>query len=739
MRLLAFALVALLVAPAASTPAADDTPPPRPVPPRAPAPRLVMPETLPQNEYINGGNRAESVRATLASHGLPTLEGKWFHAGPFDNTGRAGFDFAYPPEKSVDLSATYVGLSARRVGWKEFTGFAPGKVVNLIELYPGVRRNAVVYLYHSFESPAAYKLNLSLGSDDTISVFFNGKRVLHEDRFRGAQADQDFVDVDVKPGKNELLLKVCQDAGSWAVYINPAELPAKVVPETIRKRLDRDFPPPAVVQAAASIAVSEAKHFALTTIPLPQDCVLEVGGLAFRPDGKLLACTRRGEVWLIHNATSDSLAEVKFTRFATGLHEALGLSVQDDNTAFLVQRPELTKLVDRDGDGVADEFTTICDRWGVSGDYHEFAFGPARDKDGNFFITLNVGFSGGHQAKAPWRGWCVKVAPDGKLEPYAYGVRSPNGVNLSPDGDLFYCDNQGEWVATNKMHHVTRGKFYGHQAGLRWIKDSPFAGKVPEKVASGMWYDGTLPSQRKWNDVGRFISWVKPAPVYPDLDPPCIWFPYGRMGKSVSEPVWDTTGGKFGPFAGQCFVGDQTNSCVMRVALDKINGVYQGACFPFRSGLQCGVNRLCFAPDGSMMVGQTNRGWGSLGGKPYGLQRIAYSGQKPFEIHHVALTRTGFDLVFTKPIDPESLGRKPASVASFTYVYHSNYGCPETDTRFEAVGRVELSPDGKTLTVPVPDLRKGRVYEIRLDGLATEDGEKVLHPEAYYTLNELVD
>ena len=137
------------------------------------------------------------------------------------------------------------------------------------------------------------------------------------------------------------------------------------------------------------------------------------------------------------------------------------------------------------------------------------------------------------------------------------------------------------------------------------------------------------------------------------------------------------------------------------------------------------------------MVGQTNRGWGSLGGKPYGLQRIAYDGREPLEIHHVTLTATGFDLVFTKPIDPDSLNAKPASVASFTYVYHSTYGCPETDSRFETIGKAKLSDDGKTLSVPVPELKKGRVYEIRLNGLATAEGEKVLHPEAYYTLNEL--
>jgi hypothetical protein len=212
------------------------------------------------------------------------------------------------------------------------------------------------------------------------------------------------------------------------------------------------------------------------------------------------------------------------------------------------------------------------------------------------------------------------------------------------------------------------------------------------------------------------------------------------MGQSVSEPQWDTTTGKFGPFAGQCFVGDQTRSMVMRVALEKVNGVYQGACFPFRGGLQCGVNRIAFGPDGAMYVGQTNRGWGSVGGKPYGLQRIAFAGGVPFEIHHVALTADGFDLVFTKPVD-----RKAAAVVanyaakSFTYVYFSTYGCPETDTRAEKVRSAKVSADGKTVSLAVPGLRKGRVYDLRLTGVKSAAGDELLHPEAYYTLNELKD
>src|SRR6478609_8420692 len=111
-----------------------------------------------------------------------------------------------------------------------------------------------------------------------------------------------------------------------------------------------DLPPPRGVKSKAPAprgAAVESTYYSVSTIPLPPDCVLEVGGLAFRPDGKLLACTRRGEVWLIDNPTSDSLSEVKFTKFASGLHEALGLSVQDNNTVFVVQRPELTRLVDQ--------------------------------------------------------------------------------------------------------------------------------------------------------------------------------------------------------------------------------------------------------------------------------------------------------------------------------------------------------------------------------------------------------
>jgi hypothetical protein len=679
---------------------------------------LAVSMAAPKPAYIKKTNRVESLLAMLKAGGLPTLEGHWHYIGPFDNEGGAGFDAVFPPEKEIDLKKTYHTLDGD-AGWKEFKDFKVGSM-NDLKVFKH-NDNACIYLYHEIEAAEAVELPIALGSDDGLKVWLNGVKLVEDNVIRAAAPDQDHATLKLKAGKNQLLVKVTQAAGEWAFYLRP-ELPL-AWPKEIRAQLDKDFPIAGGGNARTSDLKAEAVHYKIVTVPTPDEAVLEVGGMAFRADGKLLACTRRGDVWLISNPEFEDPEKVHFKKFATGLHEALGLAV-DGKDVYVVQRPELTKLVDTDGDDVADEYLTVCDKFGVSGDYHEFAFGPARDKDGNFFLTLNVGFGGGHQSRAPWRGWCVKITPKGELIPWATGLRSPNGINFSPDGDLFYVDNQGEWVATCKMHHLKPGDYYGHPAGLRWVKDSPYAKTIPEKHLSGMLYDG----QKGQNGVSGM----------PPLTPPCIWFPYGRMGQSASEPRWDTTGGKFGPFAGQCFVGDQMKSIVMRVFLEKINGKYQGACFPFRSGFQCGVNRLVFGPDGSLYAGQTARGWGSLGGKPYGLQRLVYTGVLPFEIYSMQLTKTGFDLTFTKSLDVAAAEKLESyNMLSFTHNYWSTYGSPEEDKKPEKITAVSVSADKKTVSLAVTGFKPGRIYEVHVDGVKSADGGSVLHPEGYYTLNEV--
>lgn len=670
--------------------------------------------------YQRKGSRIETVVASLKASGLPTLQGPWHWIGPFPNDDNSGFDQVLPPERAVDLKQAVPGRDGM-VRWAEFKNFELGKVTNLKPLLGKANpNNSLVYLAHEFDCPEAMEMPISFGSDDSLKVFHNGKLVIEEPAVRPAAAHQNVAKFKLVKGKNTLLVKVTNIGGDFAVYLAP-ELPS-VFPAVTLKMLDRDFPVTAAAPGAnPAQRTAEAKYYKITTLPQPAECVLEVGGIGVRPDGSLLVCTRRGDIWHVQNPAGEA-ADVKFKLWTSGLHEALGLLV-DGKDVFVVQRPELTRIRCDENDR-PNEFTTICDKWGVSGDYHEFAFGPARDKDGNFHVTLNVGFGGGHQAKSPWRGWCVKITPKGEMTPIATGLRSPNGVNWSPDGDLFYCDNQGEWVETNKMHHIRPGDFFGHQAGLKWVKQSPLADALKESYPAGMLYDGRKGTQRDG---------------MPPHTPPAIWFPYDKMGKSASEPIWDTTGGKFGPFAGQCFVGDQTKSSIMRVYLEKIQGRYQGACFPFRSGFQCGINRLCFDKGANLYVGQTNRGWGSLGGKPYGLERLNWTGEVPFEMHAVQLQPGGFNVTFTKPVDADFAARVNAyNMSSHTYNYWPNYGSPEVDAKAEKIRAIRVAADGKSVFLEVDNLRVGRVFTLTLDaGYKSRAGDTILHPEAYYTLNYL--
>lgn len=629
--------------------------------------------------YLKKATREESKKASLAASGSASLEGDWYLIGPFES---GDLHREHPPEKEIQLDAKYPG-HRQEAAWQK-TDFKDGAVHNLKRFK--ISDNSTCYLYRELESAVDTKLRVSLGSDDGIRIWVNGQKVFENDAQRPCNPDDDQATLPLKKGKNQLLIKITNGSGDWAYYFAPS-ISAKLLAK-LDQMLDRDFPPS-----------GEGAHYRLLSLPLPDGELIEGGGLAFRPDGKLYVGTRRGDIWLVHNPLSEDLDEIEFKPFARGLHEILGLTMVG-NDLYLVQRPEITRVRDTDGDDVADEFTTINDQFGCSGDYHEYLYGPARDKAGNFFVSLNVGFGGGHQAKVPYRGFCLKISPDGKMTPWAYGLRSPNGINFSPDGKLYYTDNQGEWVASCKMHEIRQNEFYGHMGSVRW-------------------WEGKKDGDR------------------PEMTPPVIWFPYS-MSRSTTEPEWDTTGGKFGPFAGQMLIGELTNSLVMRAMLEDVKGRMQGAVVQFRGGFQCGVNRLEFAPDGSLFVAETNRGWGSTGGQPHGLQRVIYTGNLPFEIHSMKITPTGWDVTFTKPIDKTKAAlAETYFLESYTYHHWGTYGSPEIEREQNAITAMQVSDDGLTVKLTVPERKKLRVYHLQLKGLTTAENEPLLHSDIYYTMNDV--
>src|SRR5262249_28758944 len=151
--------------------------------------------------------------------------------------------------------------------------------------------------------------------------------------------------------------------------------------------------------------------------------------------------------------------------------------------------------------------------------------------------------------------------------------------------------------------------------------------------------------------------------------------------------------------------------------LEKVEGEYQGACFPFLEGLQSGVNRVAFAPDGSLFVGETDRGWGSVGNRSWGLERVVHTGVAPFEILAMSARPDAFELSFTQDLEPRA-ARDPDSyrLSSYTYEYHPDYGAPEIDTRELRIDAAELAGP-RTVHLHVEGLRAGYVHELAAQGV----------------------
>jgi len=467
---------------------------------------------------------------------------------------------------------------------------------------------------------------------------------------------------------------------------------------------------------AATNAEREAVYYPLTTFKIPDGIVLEAGSIAELPGQRLAVSTRLGDIYLVDGAFGAKPAGIKFTKYASGLHEVLGVFQHPNGWIYATQRGEITRLKDTNGDDRADVFETFADGWGIGGDYHEYAFGSKPGRDGNMWVVLCL--TGSFTSENEFRGWGLRVTPEGKVIPSTSGIRSPGGIATNHLGDMFYTDNQGPWNGTCWLKPLSPGTFVGNPSGFRWYSLATNLGAAPTAPAS---------NSRIATERAKLKEFV----------PPAVGFPYNKMGQSASGIANDMTGGKFGPFANQLFVGDQTWSTVMRVFLEKVNGVYQGACFPFREGLDSGTLSLEFSPAGHLFAGGTDRGWGARGGKPFALQRLDWSGKTPFEIHEMRVRPDGFELTFTGAVDPATAGdTKSYTFENYTYIYQSNYGSPEVDREKPPVESALVAADGRSVRLRIK-LTPGHLHELKLPGVRSTAGEPLLHNAAYYWLNEI--
>ena len=192
----------------------------------------------------------------------------------------------------------------------------------------------------------------------------------------------------------------------------------------------------------------------------------------------------------------------------------------------------------------------------------------------------------------------MKISPDGQMQPWATGMRSPCGLGII-DGELFYTENQGDWIGSGGLWHVNKGDFTGNPGGLAWANapGSPVkvtADEVHAQVDPRRVKDAQGNYIRPENIVDEKITTLADVKKeIPSVRLPAVWLPYGFLGISTSEPI-AIPEGTFGPFAGQVLVGDQGMSVIARVFMEKDQWRISGrrVSFPRRIQLRRAENGL---------------------------------------------------------------------------------------------------------------------------------------------------
>lgn len=419
----------------------------------------------------------------------------------------------------------------------------------------------------------------------------------------------------------------------------------------------------------------------------------KVGGMDFRRDGKLLVASwdKDGAVFLL-DLSAPPDRSVK--RIAEGLHEPLGLAVVDDRL-FVLQKQELTELIDTDGDEVIDRYRTHSYDWPSSSNFHSFAFGLIHKDDAFLFLLSICVLPGGASCpdQLPTQGKLLEVDMSGNAKVVASGFRTPNGINMGPGGDVYVTDNQGDWLPANKLVRVSSGGFYGSRA-----------------VAG----EGVMEAREL---------------------PPVVWLPQDEIGNSPTQPLVLTEG----PYAGQIIHGDVYNGGIKRVYIEDVDGVMQGAAFHFSAGFQSSVNRLVRGPDGAIYVGEIGNppNWGEYGKPWYGLERLSYLSNDAFEMRSVKAIENGFVIELTQPL-AEAISPVAQDLLVKQWFYHptAQYGGPKYDQQLLRVESLDLSADRRELRVTIPGLKAGYVVYLRLDDRFRSDSlQSLWTAEAWYTLN----
>lgn len=551
---------------------------------------------------------------------------------------------------------------------------------------------------------------LRLVSDDGGRLFLDGELLIDNDGLHGPDPkDSELI---LEAGPHPIKIEYFQAGGGAALSLQWAKFGDEgfsVIPNEVFTFEQGDLREAESYEVLTGLDQSrpgdkmplDGVHpsFSVETIR-PDGFEPKVGGLDVMEDGRVVVSTwdQEGSVYLVSNINQGNRDDIEVKRIAKGLAEPLGLKIVDGEI-YVLQKQELTRLVDNNGDDIIDVYETVANDWGATGNFHEFAFGLVY-KEGHFYATLATAIlPGGASANPqnPDRGTVIKISKDtGDVEFFAKGLRTPNGIGLGVNNEIFVADNQGDWLPASKVVHIVEGAFYGSRS---------------------VDFDGTANLTEKL---------------------PLAWLPQDEIGNSPSQPgLLD-----IGPYQNQMIHGEVTHGGIKRVFVEEIDGQYQGALFRFTQGLEAGVNRLVWGPDEKLYIGGVGNpgNWGHVGKNWFGLQRMTFTGDPVFEMLAIRAHADGFEIEFTEPL-AEAVGEHADDYIVNQWLYKPtvDYGGPKIGEEALPIENIVVSDDRLKVKLTLSGLKPNHMVYFRLNDetMRSASDRSLWTTEGWYTLNRI--
>ncbi len=412
--------------------------------------------------------------------------------------------------------------------------------------------------------------------------------------------------------------------------------------------------------------------------------------IAFLKNGTAAAVTFDGDVWMI-SGLSENLQKVTWRRFASGLHEPLGITVRNDEL-FVFDRNGVWLLRDTDGNGEADVHELFSNAFAQTAETREFASGIRTAPDGSFVIA-----KGGQQSATVGRdnGSVLRIAQDGASSTtLGHGFRGPFMGVHPKTGLVTASDQQGHYVPTTPLHLLNGDAYHG------------------------------------------FIPLILPKEKYPEpIVDPLTWIPHPVNAAGAGQ-AW-LTDAKMGPLNDALIHFGYYRPEIFLVRLNERAPQMQASVMSLTRQLEFPPLAGAVNPvDGQLYVIGFQI-WGTTANQISGLARLRYTGAPNTFPREIVPMDKGLLVRFDVPLDAASAVPENFSVERWNYVRTANYGSPH----FKIDGSkgqdpmpassAYLSKDGRSVFIGLPDMKP--VMQMRLGWSLKTAAGATFEQSAYFT------